>query len=117
MKLTILKVHQGRRADFFYALRKFLPHLSLSAARDYADNLPYVEESWTVDEPHLREAFRDSCDFLYEKEEAELQHEKYLLEVEATQKAFQDAYDWYLTLPQDSRDKIDLLIQGSHPVG
>ena len=107
-KLTITKVIN--RVSFMAAMRRLCNDLSIKDVALVSNCIPYTFDNIFNDPGEIKEILGATCEYTYQGFIPYVEND-YLLPWQT--KEYVDAKNWYLTLPKDDRDKIDILVKAN----
>jgi len=108
-RLTISKVKDKKQLAV--ALRKLYPTLSVIGALNIVNNLPFVDENMWTEEYTVGQDLSICCEFTYERIPFPGNENVSTPPWESPE--YISAKNWYHTLSEDDRKKIDILVRGN----
>ena len=106
-KLTITRIINN---VLFMKSIRHMPNMSLIEVNNIKNELPYIVEGLFLRPQQIENYFKDNCEYTYQEYvEYKESHEHAPWE----RKEYIDAKNWYLTLPKEDRDKIDILVKSN----
>lgn len=85
-----------------------MPNLTLTQALSISKTLPISFDISKCDQQYWISLLSEVAEFSISKSE-------YEIDIELEEVKFKEAQDWYQTLSREDKDKVNLLIRGSHP--
>lgn len=101
-RLTITKIINN--VLFMKAIRHMFGNFSLIEASNIKNELPYVLEGLCRRPKEIESYFLNNCEYIYQEYAVPEKN------IESPSERYIDAYNWYLTLSKEDRDKVDILV-------
>lgn len=113
MKLTITKVSD--RVGLAHSLKDLYCELSASERLKIVDNLPFIDDNLYTEPDHIKKILDAFCEYTYKQ--IPFPGNENVCTPPWESPEYISAKNWYNTLPEEQRQKIDILVAANIPWG